>query len=666
MNRSEAARPQKPRILVVEDEIIVAFDIGAQLVKLGYEQAGHATRGEEAIALCEEGRPDLVLMDIRLAGAMDGIAAAEAIRAKFSLPVVFLTAFAEDDTLVRARLAEPFGFIIKPFTERDLRTVLEMALYKHEAESRLRQSERRYRTLIHWSPDPLAVYRDGTLLYVNPAAVEMIGAESASPLVGRPILDFIHPDFHDLARARAKDMAAGAPGAPRVEMTFLRGDGTPFAVEVQSTSIDYDGAPAIHSAMRDITQRKQEELARDRLENQLRESQKMQAVGSLASGIAHDFNNLLAVILANADTVRSDLTASPTALDYLEEIRKAATRGRDLVQQILSFSRTVPPKRSPVDLSRVVEESARLLRSVIPAHLGLDVRCEAPRPIALGDATQIQQVVINLVTNAMQAMGAVPGRIELSLDAVRIDAALVEARPSLLEMRSRKIEQALRLRVRDEGRGMDETLIQRIFDPFFTTKPLGEGTGLGLSVVHGIVLGHGGVILVDSQPGRGSTFSVYFPASLGPAQTTVLSGKSSTAPAESTEGSGGRILYIDDQAPLVLAITRLLERRGHSAKGFTDAREAIETLRLDPFAFDLVITDHNMPGMSGLEVASEVRAIRPDLPVTVTSGLITPALKAQAEEAGVRELILKGDPTRELLEMVRRLVGTRAGKPDSS
>ena len=244
------------RILVVEDEVIVARDIRQQLVELGYEPVGHATHGEEAVAMAQALRPDLVLMDVQLAGAMDGISAAEQIRSQLALPVVFLTAFGGDESLDRAKQTDPFGYILKPFSERELRTVLEIALYRHRTEARLRDSEARFRTLVEWTPEASVVHRNGQVVYANPAALRMCGAATPQELLGRPILAMIHPDCHAEQLERVRCIGAGMAIAPMVETRLIKLDGSIIDAEVQGTSINFDGEPAVYVVMRDVTARK--------------------------------------------------------------------------------------------------------------------------------------------------------------------------------------------------------------------------------------------------------------------------------------------------------------------------------------------------------------------------------------------------------------------------
>jgi PAS domain S-box-containing protein len=448
---------------------------------------------------------------------------------------------------------------------------------------------------------------------------------------------------------------------PVVEMWRPRPNGQQACIEVRRHALRSGEGWVIVSVTHDITARRQDEAARASLETQLRESQKMQAVGTLAGGVAHDFNNIIATILGNAELAREDAKANPVALQSLDEIRKAGARARDLVQQILSFSRRQPTERRCIALAPVVEEATRLLRATLPARLTLQARCAEDVPRVLADATQIQQVIINLATNAMQAMKTGPGVIDIALDTVLLNAVLAGANPGLREMHGRHPGRTVRLVVKDTGAGMDEATLSRIFEPFFTTKAVDEGTGLGLSVVHGIVQTHEGVILVDSQPGRGATFSIYLPvASASEGAAVPVEPVRAMPPAAA---GGLHLLYIDDDESLVFLVKRLLERRGYRVSGHTDQAYALAMLRADPQAFDLVLTDYNMSGMSGLDVAREVRVIRDGLPVAIASGFIDEALREQAAAAGVRELIFKATEVEEFCEAVQRLAESRAPQP---
>ena len=401
----------------------------------------------------------------------------------------------------------------------------------------------------------------------------------------------------------------------------------------------------------DITERKQAEADRARFEAQLRESQKMEALGTMAGGVAHDFNNVLAMITGNVELARQDVGTAHPALVSLEEIGKASRRAKDLVQQILAFSRRQKLERKATSLALVVVESARLIRATLPMGVRLNVECKTDTPAVLADATQIKQILLNLCGNAAQALQdqGRPGTIDVSLSAS--DHTGGEAHGKLPSGRYAC------LTVRDDGPGMDEATRLRIFEPFYTTKPVGKGTGLGLAVVHGIVHAHDASIQVESAPGKGSEFRIYFPAIEAPV-AEVAAPSPGVAP---VQGAGKRVLYVDDEEAIIFLMTRLLERRGFRVSGFTDARDALAAVQANPGEFDLAVTDFNMPGMSGLDVANALREIRPDLPVVLASGYITEDLRQKAPAAGVRELIYKPNTVDDLCEAVARYANTQEG-----
>ncbi len=468
---------------------------------------------------------------------------------------------------------------------------------------------------------------------------------------------FTPESWERLNSAMSRTLEAGVPYELELEMVKPDGSHGWMLARGEAVKDAHDAIVGMQGVATDITERKRSEAVRAQLEAQLRESQKMEAIGTLAGGIAHDFNNVLATILGNTELARQDSANNPPALQSLDEIRKAATRARDLVQPILSFSRRQPTTRKWIDLGPLVLEATRLLRATLPARLKIDVDCAPDLPPVFADATQMQQVLINLANNAVQAMASGPGQIGIRLDAVMLDAALAGTDPVLLELKSRSPGRMLRLAVSDSGSGMDEATRQRIFEPFFTTKAVNEGTGLGLSVVHGIVQAHHGAITVASASGKGSTFTVYLPASGETQAGADASAGDAVPPLPEVRDARGELhlLYIDDDDSLVLLVKRLLERQGYRVSGYADQRAALAALRADPAGFDLVLTDYNMPGLSGLEVAGEVRALRADLPVAITSGFIDETLRAGAADAGVFELIPKAASVQAFCEAIKRL-----------
>jgi len=396
---------------------------------------------------------------------------------------------------------------------------------------------------------------------------------------------------------------------------------------------------------RDLTAAKLAEARRVTLETQLRESQKMQAMGTMAGGIAHDFNNILSAILGNVDLAKQDTAASSPALTSLQEIEKAGRRARDLVRQILTFSRNEVPKRTPIQLDDAVHEAARLVRVALPPLVDLQVRITPHTAAILADTTQVEQALLNLCTNALLAIGSHKGSLTIELSSAEVGQPLV----GRLGLQSGRY---VTVSVRDTGSGMSPETLGRIFEPFFTTREVGQGTGLGLSVVHGIMQGHQGAIDVQSVPGEGSVFTLYFP----PTFEQAVAPPAEVAPVEPVIGRGRHVMYVDDDQALVFLIARVLKRKGFTVTAFTDPHEALSAFQAKPQAFDLLVTDYNMPGFSGIDLLRQVKRIRPDLPVALASGYITPELEQSAMVEGASALIYKPDDVSEFCETVQRLI----------
>ena len=417
------------------------------------------------------------------------------------------------------------------------------------------------------------------------------------------------------------------------EITHRGADGDLYTVSVSGEPVfDADGRfTGYRGVGRDITEQRRGQTLRLDLEAQLRESQKMEAIGVLAGGIAHDFNNVLAGILGNVALASQDLPPEHPAAASLEQIRKASLRGRGLVQQILAFARRQPREVASCELRPLVEDCIGLLRSTLPAGVTLEVSlCDEPL-FVMADATQVEQVLMNLCTNAWHSLGGRPGRIAVALAGADLNADAARQLGAGLTPGA-----YARLSVVDDGRGMDAETRARIFEPFFTTKPVGEGTGLGLAVAHGIIAAHGGVIRVQTAQGQGSTFEIHLPRSAGALRTDR------PAPlAVARRGHGERVLYIDDDDVMVVMVERLLQRLGYVATCLQDPVHAVEAVRAAPQAFDVVVTDLNMPGLSGLDVARALQRIRADLPVIISSGNLPDQLQGEARQAGVRALVHK-------------------------
>jgi len=419
-----------------------------------------------------------------------------------------------------------------------------------------------------------------------------------------------------------------------------------------------DGTPlrmiGTHS---DISPRKQAEALRAELEAQLREAQKMEVVGTLASSIAHDFNNIMAAVLGNVALAREDLDPRHPAAGYLDQLQKAGLRARNLVQKILSINRRQHAAMQTQWLQPMVEEDIELLRATLPRGVALEARVCAAALSAQVDATQLNQVLLNLGTNAWHALQGAPGRVEIGLEALPARAEGGSAGGAVHD--GQPTTACAHLWVRDDGCGMDQATRARIFEPFFTTKPAGRGTGLGLAMVQRIVQAHGGTIGVDSAPGQGSCFHVYLPLTPMPDPALQDDDAGDSRAADLATACGQHVMYIDDDEFMTLLVAELLPRAGLRVTCFETAEQALAALRAAPYRFELVITDFNMPRQSGLDVAKAIALMRPDLPVIITSGEITDELVEGAGQAGVRSLVNKErtfeDLAAEALRVLARL-----------
>ena len=476
------------------------------------------------------------------------------------------------------------------------------------------------------------------LLYVPPEV-----------FLGRRVHDFLPMEAAETIAASAREAHAQGYSGGRQYALTLNGSEHWFELSVSRKPTAPGELPRVIALARDISERRQGEAQRAALERQLREAQKIESIGTLAGGIAHDFNNILPAILGNVDLARQALPADHAALASLEQIQRAALRARTLVQQILTFSRRQPQALVAQPLQPVLQETLALLRATLPAAVRLDtVISDDPTPVEV-DATQLQQVLMNLCTNAWHALPAGRGRIEVGLAAV--DAAEAARLGDGVPRPGRYMH----LWVRDDGSGMDAATRARIFDPFFTTKPVGQGTGLGLSVVHGIVRGHRGLIGVESTPGAGSCFHVLLPLS---AATGSGPGALDEAAAPAAAGRGEQLWYVDDDPVMALMVQRLLQREGYRVTVFDSAALALDRAgAAGAEAPALLITDYNMPELSGLDLAARVSRLWPALPIVLTTGYVGDTLQAEAARHGVRALLRKENTLEDLPTLVRRLVG---------
>ncbi len=514
------------------------------------------------------------------------------------------------------------------------------ALALHERNEELWKSQARLSAIIDSSLDAiLCVDAQHLITVFNPAAATLFMC-SLEDALGQPLGKFL-PEA-ELALGNIGPSSHLLLG----EMNGLTQRGEVVAVDVSLSYEQRASGDVVTLFARDLTNSKKLEAHKARLEVQLRESQKMQAIGTMAGGIAHDFNNIISAILGNVTLASQDVATDSPAAVSLGEIDKAGRRARDLVRQILTFSRNEPPKRLPLQLADVIQETVRLLRVTLPPAIELLVTTDPDTPPIMADATQVEQVLLNLCTNAIHAIGAQPGQIRVELRHNQRNA------PGSQERRNGLRGHHARITVSDTGCGMDAAIVERIFEPFFTTKPVGQGTGLGLSVVHGIMHAHAGLVEVSSTPGEGSSFTVLFPV----ADTPLPMPTPLAPPRVSARGSGQRVMYVDDDEALVFLVNRVLKRKGYQVLTFTDPRQAIAALRADPMQVDLLVTDYNMPGYSGVDLLLDAKAVRPALPVALASGYVTPEIEQAALAAGAQALIHKPNDVDDMCDTVQQLL----------
>jgi len=458
---------------------------------------------------------------------------------------------------------------------------------------------------------------EGNYLYVNPAFCEMIGYSEAE-LLQMTVFDVKSESQDTSSFAKSKSSKAGLP----FQVFLRRKDGTEFYSEVLGQKLDVDGMQLVLGTIRDITDRLQHEEEKLSLERQLLHAQKLESLGVLAGGIAHDFNNLLMAILGNADLALAELPPMSPARQSLREIEVASQRAAELARQMLAYSGKGQFVIEPIDLSELVRQTAHLLGVSISKMALLELDLEDGPPVFEGDVTQIRQIIMNLITNASEAIGRDAGVVRLSTGSMRCDRAFLDGVESALPLDGEEpLGEGLYafIEVTDTGCGMDAQTIGRIFDPFFTTKF--SGRGLGMSAVLGIVRGHAGAIKIESEPGEGTSFKVLFPAS-GYAETntpdeqTILdTGEESAIP-----DSQGTILIADDEELVLRVNQRMLELLGFRTLGARDGLEALQIFRENEDEITCILLDLTMPQMDGEQVFRELRKTHPELPVILCSG----------------------------------------------
>lgn len=655
MNAAAAALDARS-ILIVEDERIVAMDIQQTLNDLGYDAAAVASSADEAMACAEARRPELVLMDIRINGPRDGIETAEALKQIFDVPVVFLTAHADESTLQRAKSTAPHGYLLKPIKAAELRSVVEVSLFRHDMERRQRERDRWFAATLESIADAVVtVGLDGRVTFMNPVAAALTGVPAESG-VGRDVSDVVRlasvPGPAELPVLRALRQREVVAVAEAQLVNVATGDAL-LIVDTAAPVVDVRSRQMLGAVMvfRDVTERQ-------RMQGRLEMIERLASLGTLAAGVAHEVNNPLTVVVANAEYVkgevellRSDAASgipAPDAADRgrqvtqaLDDVSSAAARIGQIVSDLKAFARPVPPASGQVDVVRSVEWAIRATAHEFRTRARVLRRLE-PVPPVEADDVRLGQVIVNLLTNAAHAIPPGQAGSHEVVIATGLDAA------------GRVV-----ITVKDTGRGIPDAVRAHIFEPFFTTKRDDGGTGLGLAICHGIVSGLGGDIRVESEEGRGTTVQVSLPPATAPAAEALA------APSPAPARQGARVLVIDDEELLLSVMGRILH--DYQVETTADARHALSLIESGQ-TFDVILVDVTMPIMSGIAFFQELRATHPALAgrvVFMSGGVFEADFEAFLDTVPNARI---GKPFRgtALRQLVEEILDRVAGEPRAS
>ena len=609
---------ERETILIVEDDWVLSAHLQNVLTGYGYNVMEPVMSGEEAILSVAARQPDLILMDIELSGEISGITASRHIGAVADIPVIFLSNHSEDAFVQEAKTASPYGYLVKPVFDRELAVAIEMVLYRHKLNQRLKESEERFRNLFQ-NVTSVAVQgysADGSTLYWNQASENLYGY-TAQEAIGRNLLDLIIPPEMRVDVERAiQQMANTGQGIPASELSLMRKDGS--RVAVFSTHIVLQSprrGPELFCLDIDLTERKKAEKERATLEAQNRQLQKAESLGCMAGAIAHHFNNMLAVSIGNLELAIMDLPPGSDVLENLTQAMKTSLKAAEVSGLMLTYLGQTPGKHEPLDISGTCHLGLSMLRAVIPNRVIVETELPSPGPTIRANANQMHQVLTNLITNVLESIDDNVGTIRLIIKTVSsADIPALHCFP--IDYQPLSIPYAC-MEVTDTGCGISDKNIEKIFDPFFTTKLASRG--MGLPVVLGIVRAHNGAVSVESEPGRGSVFRVFLPVST----EEISLQQEKIVPAQKSAGSlkgGGTVLLIEDEEQVREMAGIMLSRLGYTVLEAKDGVEAMEIFQQHQDEIRCVLSDLTMPRMDGWETLVALRKLSPDIPVILSSG----------------------------------------------
>ncbi|MDM8516455.1 response regulator [Desulfobacterales bacterium HSG16] len=645
------------KILAVDDTPD-NLDLLVQILEDAYEVIT-AESGTECLAMVKTQMPDLILLDVMMPD-MDGYETMKRLQEDEDgreIPVIFISArYRDPDRILKGIELGAFDYITKPVDDEILLAKVRTMARMKMAADKHKEQKISYEELYNESPAAyFSIGTDKRIHKANHRAAELLGCDLEN-LVGKSIFDFYAdtPFGKDLAR-KIMDKVLTGEKIDNTELQMVCADGTNIWITLSAKIVRDKNGKILrtHSTVLDITKQKRAQEEKEKLAVQLHHAHKMHAIDSLAGGIAHDINNILWIIIGNAELAMSDVSQWNPVSSNLNEIKTAALRAKNVIKQILSFSRISMRQMRRLNIAPIVNESMKLLKASIPSIIDIQSDIADDLDAIQADPGQIQQMIINLCTNAAQAMEPQKGILTVSLNQIDINE-----KSSFMYKEKLAPGRYIQLTVSDTGQGIDPEIQNRIFDPYFTTRDVGKGSGMGLAIVHGIVTSHNGAITVESELDKGTVIKMLFPA---------CSEKHPEKKADIDEISAAitKILFVDDENSIVKMTEQMLKRSGYEVETETSPVKALELFRSKPYEFDLVLTDMTMPQMSGVNLSKKLTEIRADIPIVICTGYSTLIDKEKARDMGIAAYVKKPIVKQEIEKVIRDVLNRKKSQVQS-